>query len=388
MPHTESILPAVPLTSGPRHHFFGYYDKCPWDASGRYVLAMESEFIDRPPRGRDTVTLGVVDLQDGGRWLPFAQTPAWHWQLGAMLQWLPARGPERLVIYNSRQGDRYISVIRDLEAGEVRRLPRPVYPVSRDGRTALSINMSRLNDFRPGYGYVGLRDEWEDDPAPLGDGIYRMDLRTGECSLIISVAQIAETTPRAGMKGAGHYFNHLQFNTDDSRFLFLHRWRRDGRRVTRMFTAAPDGSDLFCVADDELVSHFDWRDETHILAWARWRDEGDHYFLFTDRSNRAEQVGPEVLTEDGHCSYSPDRRWILTDTYPNADGDRLLILYRPEDDLRVDIGRFHSPPELKGPIRCDLHPRWNRAGTQVCIDSAHEATRQMYVVDVGGVVKS
>ena len=26
------------LTQGPGHHFFGYYDKCPWDLSGRYLL--------------------------------------------------------------------------------------------------------------------------------------------------------------------------------------------------------------------------------------------------------------------------------------------------------------------------------------------------------------
>lgn len=34
-------------------------------------------------------------------------------------------------------------------------------------------------------------------------------------------------------------------------------------------------------------------------------------------------------------------------------------------------------------IRCDLHPRWNREGTQVCMDSVHNGERQMYFVDVG-----
>ena len=111
------------------------------------------------------------------------------------------------------------------------------------------------------------------------------------------------------------------------------------------------------------------------------------YALLTDRTQDVDIVGEGVLTCDGHCSWSPDRRWVLTDTYPDAENIRTLILYHPETATRVDIGRFYSPPDLKGPIRCDLHPRWSRDGKQVCIDSAHEDTRQMYVLDVEHIVE-
>jgi hypothetical protein len=37
--------------------------------------------------------------------------------------------------------------------------------------------------------------------------------------------------------------------------------------------------------------------------------------------------------------------------------------------------------------RCDLHPRWNRDGTQVCFDSAHEGERQVYAIDVRDAVR-
>jgi hypothetical protein len=98
-------------------------------------------------------------------------------------------------------------------------------------------------------------------------------------------------------------------------------------------------------------------------------------------------VGDGILTSDGHCSYGPDRHWFLTDTYPDREtSKRTLLLYRPEDDCRVEIGRFYSPPEVTGEIRCDLHPRWNRDGTQVCFDSVHEGHRGMYVIDVGDIV--
>ena len=44
MPTRTQMAPVRAVTRGPRHHFFGYYDKCPWDASGRYMLAVETTF--------------------------------------------------------------------------------------------------------------------------------------------------------------------------------------------------------------------------------------------------------------------------------------------------------------------------------------------------------
>ena len=231
------------LTHGPRHHFFGYYDKCPWDATGRYVLALETGFSDRPPGPEDNAAVGMVDPAESGRWIPLAETVAWNWQQGAMLQWLPADA-ERLIIYNARQGHRFVSVVRDVQSGATRTLPRLVYAVSRDGRSALTLNFSRLHHCRPGYGYAGLPDPGLDHPAPEEDGIWWMDLETGQSRQIVSLGTVAALDPLPSMGGAKHWFNHLQFNTDDSRFVFLHRWRGTDIFRTRMFTARPDGSEM------------------------------------------------------------------------------------------------------------------------------------------------
>ena len=96
----EKLLPARRVTSG-AHHFFGYYDKTPWDASGRYLLALAVDFIDRMPTADDRARIGMIDLEDGDRWIPLAETAAWCWQQGAMLQWLPS-DPGRKIIYNQR----------------------------------------------------------------------------------------------------------------------------------------------------------------------------------------------------------------------------------------------------------------------------------------------
>lgn len=375
------------VTPRTNHHFFGYYDKFPWDATGRYLLSLETTFIDRPPTPNDAAVVGMIDLQEGGKWIALDHTYAWNWQQGTHLQWL-GTAPDRLIIYNKREADRYVAVIRDVHTGETRILPRPIYAVSRDGKQAITLNFSRVHRHRPGYGYVGVPDPWEDDPHPAEDGIYWMDLRTGENRLIISLDQIVHLDPQETMKDTSHWFNHLQFNHDGSRFIFLHRWKVPPSWHTRLFTAAPDGSDIFCVNPHQMTSHFDWRSPTEILAWARRPGIGDRYFVFKDKSGEAEVMGEGILTTDGHCSYSPDGRWVLTDTYPDKEHKRTLLLYRPEDRRRVDIGRFYAPPELSGEIRCDLHPRWNRDGTQVCFDSAHEGQRQMYVIDVSTITRA
>ncbi len=78
---------------------------------------------------------------------------------------------------------------------------------------------------------------------------------------------------------------------------------------------------------------------------------------------------------------------MVCDTYTDNKSNRRLFLYQVESEKRIDIGRFPSPPRLdSGGAQCDLHPRWNRSGTQVCVDSARDETRQIYVADVEEIV--
>ncbi|MFH1614266.1 MAG: hypothetical protein ABIG61_04170 [Planctomycetota bacterium] len=379
----------VAVTKEPKHHFFGYYEKCPWSASGRYILSHELDFKDRPPTGGDAATLGVVDLESDNHFEPVAQTFAWNWQQGAMLQWWPGE-PENKIVYNDRRDNQFVCVIHDIHSSQEKVLPRPVAAVSRDGKKALSLNFARLADERPGYGYEGLNDKFKNETASDKDGIYVMDMETGTNEMIVSLAQIATRNPREVTAEAKHWFNHLLFSPDDRRFIFLHRWRAASAEgigyahFTEMFTANIDGSDIYCLNDHEMTSHFDWRNNNQVLAFARRHNLGDKYYLFTDKDNKVEIIGDEKLTPlyDGHCIYSPDHKWILTDTYPNDERLRLLLLYNPEKDIRIDLGAFYEPEWKMERLRCDLHPRWSRDGKQICFDAVHTGSRQVYIMDI------
>ena len=375
-----------PITSGPKHHWFGYYDKLQFDPTGRYVLAMEVDFEHRSPAAGDVIGVGMIDLADGDRWIELGETRAWCWQQGCMLQWIP--GSDSKVVWNDREGDRFVCHVLDVKSGKRRTIGYPIYTLSPDGRTAIGADFRRINHMRPGYGYAGIPDPNFDKLAPDDAGIYRVDLVTGEAEFLISIAQVAAIPyPHQNLGDARHYFNHLLFNTDGSRFIFLHRWRLGGPGFgTRMMTAAIDGSEIYAVDEYGHTSHFIWRDPEHILAWARHPSHGDAFYVYRDGTQEVEVIGKGVMTLNGHCTYLADTNWILNDTYPVARGEgsvQELYLFNVERGERIEVGEFAAFPAYTAEWRCDLHPRSSPDGKLVTIDSAHGGNgRQVYLLDI------
>lgn len=374
---------AKPLTMGPQHHFFGYYEKTPWNASQTLVLAHEAIFNDRAPKADDRLTLGIVHTQDDNRFQPLAETATWNWQQGALLQWHPA-DPERLLLHNDRRQDRHVGIVRDIYGTEVTVYDRPIYAILPDGKSAFSINFSRLAVHRPGYGYAGAHDPFKSDPHPTRDGLWKLDLATGDGELVVSLEQLASLKPKPSMKGGFHYINHVQPSRSGQWVAFFHIWTTDSAGwAVRLYICKADGSELRCLLDTGKISHYDWLSDEGILVWAAHPASGKSHFLRLGLDGAIEIFGGNVLGEDGHCTVSPDKQWVLNDTYPDRFDMRTLMLVKWPEGKRMDIARLHSPKsKWWGEIRCDLHPRWNRDGTKVCIDSVHEGTRQMYVVDV------
>lgn len=418
------MVPITGISKSPKHHFFGYYDKCPWSPDEKLLLTMETDLNNHFPHG-ERAGIGIIDLENKYKISIVSHTRAWNWQQGAMLQWHPSLSDT--ILFNDCIEKQFVCIQYNITTGNRKILPQPVAAVNHSGTSALSLNYARLYNVRRDYGYEGVSDPWRKNLYPEEDGIYSLDLRTGVHRLLISTHQISNYEPQSSLRGVRHWINHIAYNMDDSRFCFLHRYEipRLNRFGTRLFTANVDGSDLRCLWNSH-VSHFDWRDRNHILAWAvhqkalsktsrakelgvallkqntglykrlkmlpflRARLYGGAFFLFNDtetEENTYKIVGKGVLTEDGHCSYSPNKKWILMDTYPDIHNHRHILLYSIKTGSCIDVGSFFSPPTSRNELRCDLHARWDRTGKQVCFDSMHEGSRQMYILDVSGIVK-
>jgi hypothetical protein len=364
-----------PITTGPGFHWFGYYDKFQFDPTDRFVLGMQVDFEHRAVTKDDVVTIGMIDLQDGNRWINLGKSQAWCWQQGCMLQWRP--GSDNEVIWNDREDDRFVCRILNVESREIRTLPHPIYHISPDGKFALGTDFARINDQRPGYGYAGIGDPYKNENAPAQSGIYTMNLDTGVRKDIISLADI-ERVRFDGQPAPGKlHFNHIQWSPDGKRFIFFSRM--DGNKHTRSYTARPDGSDIRLLGTDS--SHFQWRDPKHVLIWS----EGAYRLHKDDGSGNSTIV---LEAENGHNSYLPGNDWIVTDTYPKGNKrEQLVYLYQCSSEKKIELGRFTSPEKYKGQWRCDTHPRISRDGMKIVIDSPHGGNgRQMYLIDVSNVV--
>jgi hypothetical protein len=395
----EPPVPFRTITRGPRFHWFGYYDKLEFDASDRFVLANEVDFEHRTPRPDDAIVVGMVDTAEDDRWVPLGESRAWGWQQGCMLQWRPGSASE--VLWNDREGDRFVCRLLDVHSRRLRTLPRAIYAASPDGRFALCADFARIQHMRPGYGYQGLPDPAADEKAPADSGVWRMDLESGEAELILSLAQVAALPHEGGgLEDEWHYFNHLLVSPDAKRLVVLHRWRGhmlypDAVRsmigfTTRMLTADVDGSELYVLDPSGHTSHFVWRDPRHVCAWTRPEGQPAGFYLFEDRTRNVEAVGAGVMTRNGHNTYLPlpGREWILNDTYPDFwSREQTPYLYHVPSRRRFDLGRFRLPWAYWGEWRCDLHPRSSNDGRSVAIDSPHLGHgRQVHLLDVSGIV--
>jgi hypothetical protein len=382
----KKYLPVQRLTPAGGHYFFGYFDKCPWNSRGEKLLSHNVDFVARQPLYGEKARLGVVE---NGKFEKFAETLAWNWQQGSMLQYFS----DHEVIFNDVEDMQHVARILDLNTGAVRTLCRPIYCLSPDRKYALSTNFCRLERERPGYGYPGVADPGIEFGAPEDDGIWLIDIEKNEAKLLFSYLDVVTRFPKPGMAATNNWFNHLLFSPDGRNFAFIHRWRvyfpehKTWRfYVTRMFSSDLEGN-LNELPMNGHASHFTWKSERELIIFSEYPAGVRQYNIYTIPENKVEVIAENLLPNDGHCSFSPDGSWLLTDSYIREDATRCIALYHPATGNAYEVGSFFSDASWLPYARCDLHPRWSPDMTAICFDSMHEGFRGTYALDTTSLVK-
>ncbi len=374
------------------HYFFGYYDRNPWDSGIANHLVMKVPQIERLPERGETAEIGLLSLD--GQYSKLTETRCWCHQQGCMELFLKHR-PD-CFIYNDYddEQDRVIARIFQLGKGVVGQYDRPVYAISPDGRWGASLDFSRIP--RRGYSYADAVLSPDVMPKePENDGIWLIDLHTGESKLVASYDVMMKRHPYAySLAEQRVWLNHVIFNSDSSRLLWLFRHSpADSSKgvfwKTFMYTSSLTGEDTECILSEcqwqDFISHQIWgHHPNEILVDARWSEAGHGAVVF-DESRRpftARRIS-ESHGRMSHMVFSPDGKYILADSYPEKETSlQTLIIIDAETGKWEELGKFYHRPVPMVETRCDLHPRWSPDGRFVTVDSTHDGKRGIYILEL------
>jgi hypothetical protein len=387
-PKQQGVTVVFPKINGPEqitdnskeHLFASYYGINSFSKSERYVTVLETDIKFKLPDENEPATLGLVDLSTN-HFIPLTQTRAWNFQQGCMAHWL-ATSPDSLIIFNDFRDGKYVSVIMNVHTKkELKTINFPVSAVSPNGDEALSINFSRLRLTRPDYGYGGGgQDAKEDIPLPADDGLFIIDLGTGESKLLVSFQQIKDLIPPLA-EGSIAWFNHTLFSRKGSKIFWLSRQMDNKTRITTSLTVNRDGTDLRrCFPDNWAGSHFDWLNDDELMITANWEGKQYAHVLFTVGKQDYIRLGNGLLDYDGHGTFSSDQKWMVTDSYPSGGmREQKIYLMDMKTEAVLPLGRYVQPPEFNGFWRCDIHCRWSPGGRMIGFNSTHTGSRQVYI---------
>lgn len=373
-----------------KEYFFGYYDKSPWDASGRYMLCLRANntWSDVSPKEIADIILIDTDksMSDPARVKKIAETRSWNVQQGCMLQWLGS-DYDKKIIFNDFRNNKYCSVILEVSTGKETIIGAPVYSVSADGKFALTLDFSRLYSLRPGYGYYNETEKTKDVALPDATAVWTVDLVSQEVKPLLKYNNFASFEPRKEMQveNSVHKVNHIMLSPNGKRFMILYRWFNGSRKYTRLITCNVDGTEMYVLSDDDMVSHCYWKNDEEIIAFENKHGTGTGYYLMKDKTREYKHLWKQI-TNDGHPSYSPDGQYVLIDSYPNKARIADIKILKDTNNYMQSVAKVFAPFKYDNDTRCDLHPRWNREGNKVCFDSVYEGRRGLYMVDCANLL--
>lgn len=384
------------ITRGPHNHFFGYIGQSrtvPWNANGRYILALETTFQDRLPGAGDAAGICLIDTRDDFRIRVVDRTFAWNPQQGTMFYWNPEH-PETQFFFNDRdpRTGKVFTVLFDItrgpNGGRVREYRFDDTPVgnggvAQNGGYFMAINYARMARLRPVTGYKDAWDWTKHEAAPANDGIFRVDVRTGAKELIVSFAQLKEKIRDVPRLDSRHLFiNHTLNNRNNDLIYFYCRADFEGPREDRVnvpFTVRPDGTEL-TRHDIFIGGHPEWEWGSRIIGSA-----DDKQVVYDCAARRIVEVigGTDLFPNPGgDIALAPDGRWFVN-SHKEGDYNHYTFLHRA-------TGRtLRSPPVLLGPwksgdLRLDPAPCWNRTGDAIVVPGiADDGSRQMFLIQLG-----
>ena len=404
--------------------WFGYYNYDVMDASGKKMLCGRVSFDGRSISDNDTVELGWYNIENG-EWNFIGKSDSFNWQQGAMLQWIP--NEKNKVAYNFSNKKHFLASIIDISSKHEFTLPFPIYCITPDGKQSISLNYERSYWCRA-YHYAPIKNKKYDCDIAEDDGIFSVDLQTGEVKRIVAIQDVIKNDWDPCFDDAKHWFEHIMINKSGTRIVFLHRFITKGSLSynTRICLADIDGKNLKIIQGwkNKLWSHFGWKSDDSFVIYCQKRNKLQ--FEIAEKNKKQKRSGlksivikvvkkiiPQFIRElfwpkksfyeqydlingnfvrtciydqkifniDGHPSFTKDGKYMITDSYPDKSGYQHLIVFNTETKKGIVVAKIFAALS-NTPASCDLHPKLCFNDSKIVVDSAYTGVHKMLVFNI------
>jgi len=383
------------ITSGPKHHLFGYIGQSltiPWNKSGRYIVSLRTDFYKRMPVKGETAEIIILDTHNNYKVTVLDKTLAWNLQQGTMLYWNPNH-PETQFFFNDIDPDTGVvfTVLYDIKKRKRIREYRfgngsiANGGIAPNGKWFAGINYGKVSRLREIISYQGTSD------FTLGgtvngdnDGLFKIDIKTGKKELLVSYKRITQFLKVKNSDVYPIYVHHTLWNRNSDRIFFVVRGsdKVDGKSKypNRACVINSDGSNL---RNCESGGHPEWY-KGNLLTLAENKKE--HFKLYdVDSQKTVGRIGDDGVFPGpgGDNAYSPDGKWHVGSH--RIDLKQFYTFYRFEDNAHfVSEGIPTFRGETEGlTTRIDGAPRWNRTSDTILIGGiAEDGTRQMSIIKI------
>lgn len=391
------------LTPRNKNFFFGYYDKKPINSNNTLLLSHEVNSIGKEIEKNDIAKINVINLKNN-QIILIDETNCWNYQQGSQLQWLN----ENEFIYNFFKKNYFSKVINFKSLKCVHETKYPIYSLSFDKKIYSTIDYSRLNFFRNGYGYKILNYENNDSLLKICDfktSKILVDIKKNDFNGLLDIDY------------DNCWVDHILFSPGNHNFTFLLRYKND---KTNLFSSLLfydfKKREISVCLDTGMAGHGAWLNKENFVIWGRKKRfvqtiskyenslikkiinvirkygipnivrkniYGDTFLNFNSNTKEINDLKLNIPTNigGGHFSFTEDERYMISDTY--HDKNMLSTMFKYDISTKK-VKLFHKFKTekflLNKSFRCDLHPRIVY-DNKVIIDSTHEGFRGIYILN-------
>ncbi len=203
------------------------------------------------------------------------------------------------------------------------------------------------------------------DPSKEPVGIYEIDLNTGIRRRLICLSEVAKLKSEIGTENSVRYWrlDHPYWSPDGDKILFQVKTSsgKSNARDDYIFFADARAEQIHFIGNKPM--HVQWWDNESVFGHD-WQEAKDYHMR---RWNLDGELIEELSGPGCHGTVSPDRQWIVTESWYRSDPINVYLYRRGEVVPRKQI--FSQPAVVQGKsfwdIRSHVHPTFSRDGKRV-----------------------